>query len=583
MRQTLDHTYDGANDPAEPSFFWKLFGLEVRSLAFLRIGLGFVLLCDLLFRSQFLTAHYTDAGALPRTLRKGMGLSETCVAPAWQLSLHMLSGSPQWQAFLFVLAAIVAVALLVGYRTRLATIASWALLVSLHARNPVVLNGGDDLLRCGLFWAMLLPLGKVWSLDAKCAQSTRQKSFAAASDNGIERDVDGRLISFATVGLILQLYCMYWFTAILKWDPSWRVDMTAVHYALSYDHFTTRLGYWLLNYPNVLWWLTLGTIILEFFGPIVLLLPIWNRKLRIIVPILFIGLHVGLAATMQLGLFPVICGLFWTALLPGECWDRVSAFFDPHFQRQDRKLRLYQPGDQSIVPFNDQPDNGTDATNEVRQKWIYELRWIKRIYDLRRFYEPKWIYYGTQALAVYCILFMVWQNTVRLEGGIHADVPNGLVRIIGRSAQLNQYWSMFSPAPPKHGGWLVIKGTLTDGSQVNLLNHDEGLEDERPTLISSTYPSQRWRKNLMTLFERHSPHNREGTCDYLVRRWNETHCCHLQVAKAEILVVVEPTVAFSKTEDTATNAGVSSIVSLYSREYAVTSAGVDRPHELSSL
>src|SRR5262245_42318967 len=115
----------------------ELFGLDLRSLAVFRIGLALLLLSDLVGRAADLVAHYSDDGVLPRS----------AIATPRYVSLHLLDGSADFQAALFVLAGLFAAALLVGWWTRLATAGSWFLLMSLHARNPMVLQGGDTLLR----------------------------------------------------------------------------------------------------------------------------------------------------------------------------------------------------------------------------------------------------------------------------------------------------------------------------------------------------------------------------------------------------------------------------------------------------
>jgi len=115
--------------------------VDGRALGALRIALGLLLLADLVLRARFLGAFYTDAGVFPRAL-----LVERYPTIS-TFSLHALSGGLWWQVALFVGAGLAALSLLVGYRTRLATVASLLLLVSLHARNPLVLNAGDSLLR----------------------------------------------------------------------------------------------------------------------------------------------------------------------------------------------------------------------------------------------------------------------------------------------------------------------------------------------------------------------------------------------------------------------------------------------------
>jgi len=133
--------------------------LDLRSLAALRVALAAVLLLDLADRSRDLTVHYTDLGVTPRA-------SVVAESGSWRYSLHLAAIDTFGQGVLFCLSGAFAAALLVGYRTRIATIGSWLLLGSLHARNWLLLNSGDELLLMLLFWSMFLPLGARWSLDA---------------------------------------------------------------------------------------------------------------------------------------------------------------------------------------------------------------------------------------------------------------------------------------------------------------------------------------------------------------------------------------------------------------------------------
>ena len=49
---------------------------------------------------------------------------------------------------------------------------------------------------------------------------------------------------------------------------------SAAYYALSIDHFTSELGYALLGYPPLLQLMTFASILLEWTGPLLLLLPV---------------------------------------------------------------------------------------------------------------------------------------------------------------------------------------------------------------------------------------------------------------------------------------------------------------------
>jgi hypothetical protein len=151
--------------PHSESGFWaalrRPFVLDLRALALLRIATAAVLLTDLLIRSTDLEAHYSNMGVLP------MGAVLDHAWTAYQFSLHAASGLWQAQALLFALAAALAVALGLGYHPRLATFGSWVLLLSVQNRNPLIGQGGDDLLRMLLFWGMFLPWGRVWSWQAR--------------------------------------------------------------------------------------------------------------------------------------------------------------------------------------------------------------------------------------------------------------------------------------------------------------------------------------------------------------------------------------------------------------------------------
>src|SRR5262245_27571930 len=183
----------------------RLFGVDVRSLAVLRISLGLILLFDLATRARLLTTNYTDAGVHPRAI------TDSYTAAGGLPSLHMLIGSTRAEAALFAVAAVAAAMLLVGWQTRLATLVSWLLLTSLHQRNQMVLDGGDHLLRFLLFWSIFLPLGAWAALDAR----RRGPPHRAL------------VVSPASAALLLQVAGMFLLTGLLKTGPEWS-DGTAI-------------------------------------------------------------------------------------------------------------------------------------------------------------------------------------------------------------------------------------------------------------------------------------------------------------------------------------------------------------------
>ncbi len=289
---------------ALPAFLDR-YSLDVRSLALLRIGLALTLLADLWTRAGDLVAHYSDLGVLPRAV-----LNDGLLKPGYW-SLHALSGQPVVQGLLFLAAAIAAVAMLFGYNSRLATIASWLLLISMHNRNPLLIFAADDVLRAVMFWAMFLPLGAAYSVDRAM--------------NTSPRPIPVRILSGATLALMAQQCFIYIFSAVFKTtNEAWWPDGSAVYYTLSYDQYVTPLGHFLLNLGPLLTVVTLVTLVLEWVGPLLIWSPLRNDACRMAAVILFIGLHLGFGLTLNLGIFPFLSIITWLAFIPTSAWEKWS-------------------------------------------------------------------------------------------------------------------------------------------------------------------------------------------------------------------------------------------------------------------
>ncbi len=274
------------------------FALDLRSLALFRIGLALVLLADLAGRWPDLAAHYTDDGVLPRSL----------IAVNVPVCLHALGGSATYERVVFLLATAVAGALLLGYRTPLATFLSWLLLLSLHARNPLVLHGGDLLERMLLFWGIFLPLGARYSLDARLAGGPAPEGASVCS--------------VATAALLLQVVFLYEFGLAARRHPAWWGDATAVADALHLDSYATPLGRWMRGLPpGVLRAATVGTVALEGLGPLVLLLSGGLGPVRTVLVALFVVFHAVLGLSLRLGTFSLVCMVAWLPFLPAWFWD----------------------------------------------------------------------------------------------------------------------------------------------------------------------------------------------------------------------------------------------------------------------
>ncbi|NBW40437.1 HTTM domain-containing protein [bacterium] len=461
--------------------------LDLRSLALFRMSLGLVLLLDLVNRGSYLSAHYTDFGVLPR----GALLSEFTYSD-WLFSLHLINGSVFFQGLLFTLAFAFALSLLFGFYTRTSTVVSWLLLVSLHTRNPMVLQGGDVLLRVLLFWAMFLPLGAYCSIDR--AKSERKEASSAP-----------RLASFA---LLIQVASMYLFSVLLKLHPTWYNSYTAVEQALLIDQFTKPFGYFLLDYPELIRIMTILALFIEWVAVICLINPFFIPQSRLVGALLLIGFHVlGLHTTMELGLFPWICAIAWLAFLPALFWEMPSMKY---------------------------------LTSVLKARLSFWSRCCPQEAGIER-PRVSGLNIARNLFILITILYIsLWNIRGLLPKSNWTYFPHS-VNWYGELLRIDQMWDMFSPFPLIDDGWYIIEGKLRDNSSVNVMNPESPIPYKKPLYVSRTYPSQRWRKYMMNLWQKENERHRLYYGRYLCRSWNSRHATDKQLMTFKMVFMWEQT------------------------------------------
>ncbi len=488
----------------------ELFALDLRSLATFRIGVALLLLVDLAIRATALEAHYTDLGVLPRSALGSSPFS----------SLHLLSGSAWYQAVLFIVAGLVAMALLVGFRTWWATFFSWVLLLSLHTRNPIVLQGGDDFLRLLLFWGLFLPLGARWSLDSAewhAFAARRGWPFTSGHAEPRKHGTQARnsVVTAGTVAFLFQVCFVYWFSAALKTDPAWRSEGTAVYYALSIEQFATPLGKVLLGYPELLKVLTFASIGLEAFGPLLLFIPFFTGPLRLGVVTAFLLFHTGLGLCMELGPFPYICGVAWLALLPSWFWDRVGCSW---LVVRSSSQRNPNSEPQTSTRIEDESSGTLPLGEEGR---------VRRSVAIN-------------ALAVFFLVYVFLWNLRTVHFQECSKFFPEQVNFIAYRFGLDQMWGMFSPGPLREDGWYVVQGKLKNGTKVDVVKGGP-VSWEKPELVSAIYENERWRKYLMNLCQKQHAAYRPYYAQYLLHQWNCLHGADKQLQGIEIYFMLKVT------------------------------------------
>jgi hypothetical protein len=441
-----------------------LFSIDLRSLALFRIVMGCLLLADLAIRSQDLAVHYTDQGVLPLAALQehphGRMLS--------YLSLHFLHGSEAWALLLFVLAASCAFALMLGFRTRTAAFASWVLLLSLQHRNPLVVYGGDNFLAVVLFWCLFVPLGARWSLDARAGRGSDASTA----------------LSWGSVGLLVQIAAVHWFSAFHKRSAEWYLDGTAVAYALHLDHLVRPLGLVLREHDLVLRLITHGTIALELIGPLLLFSP-WRPVLSRMLAIAgFVGLHLGIGFTLALLHFSWICAATMVVYLPPWFWDEG-------LPRLRRGLGLSR----GAVPS---AGSGEGYTGRLSRP--------------------------ARAVAAGALAFVLGWNTLSTHPAWRRAAEEQPVlqalMLPWQLLRLGQVWMMFSPHPPLSTPWNVVEGRLADGRRVDLLwGRPVPPRFEEPERPQDYYPSGRWERIFANASTSEYAYPYRSLASYYCRSW----------------------------------------------------------------
>ncbi|MGK7885679.1 MAG: HTTM domain-containing protein [Crocosphaera sp.] len=572
----------------------RFFQLDVRSLALFRVCLAIILICDLLLRFRYISDHYSDQGVLPTDAM----VTEWTQFGLW--SIHILNGHSIFQIILFIIATLVAICLGVGYKTRLATLFSWILLLSLHNRNWMLLNSGDIELRMLLFWAMFLPLGAAYSVDS--ALNTSRKSS----------NRNQQIFSTATVALILQICFIYWFAAILKDDPVWWIEGSATYYALSLDYMTTPFGTFLLNFPGLLKVATWFTIWFELVGPFFLFIPFKTAFFRLWTVILFCLLHLGFGLGLNLSLFPFISATAWLALLPGDFWDnsrrwlatKSSIGLTIYYEKScDFSLKMaYLSRTFLILPeatLTPLDSNSLYSQDRSAKLWgvhsgngkVYSgfdgIIYLATFSPLLNIVAPflKWqpIYRAGNCLCCWIsrhhprlsmltrpLTFKAKTMTSRLSSLENALVLIALTLIIcwninslspknftvpseiktfSRAFGLIQSWNMFAPTPSLSDGWYVIPGTLENGQKVDVYNGGQSITWERPKNLAKTYTRARWRKYLERIRSKSGNDHLPYYGRYLCQSWNGQHDHSNKLKEFDIYFMLEMTLPDYQTPD----------------------------------
>ncbi len=277
------------------------FTLDTRSLAAYRIGMGLLLVADAVIRAPDVAIMLGPDGIFPLDAI----FKHHSTATLW--SLAFLHDSSAWSGAVVALEGLAGTALAVGWHTRIATFLGWVAIVSLIRRGSPAVNSGDVWLSCQMFWAMFLPLGERWSMDAVRRRATGSAKPPAAA-----------AFSTATIAVVLQLVAVYLGAGLSKCNADWFTGNALTHALSVHDHGTS-FGMFITSVP----WLTrpLQWIVVACeIGLPLMLLAFPSPRVRIAMVAIFTLFHGAIWLGMTVGLFPAVGIVAWLPLLPREFW-----------------------------------------------------------------------------------------------------------------------------------------------------------------------------------------------------------------------------------------------------------------------
>jgi Vitamin K-dependent gamma-carboxylase len=278
---------------------WQRFWFAPRSTApveVLRIAFGLVVTVWMFSLIPVLDPFFGRGGAIPpRELPFG----------AWTL-FSLFQGSPLiW--VLWLAGALGAVALTVGFRTRLAALIVFVVIMSVTRSAPLAFNAGDGLLRLVAFYVLLMPAGSAASVDRWRADPEHVWDFTRRAPWALRlAQVQVSVIYISTV-----------------WEKAggvgWR-DGTAVSYAVRIGE-VSRLPVpsFVTSSPLLAELATFGTLAAELAIGVL----VWNRTARPWVLAIGVLLHLSIELTLAVGFFSITIVTLYLAFLSPQRAEQV--------------------------------------------------------------------------------------------------------------------------------------------------------------------------------------------------------------------------------------------------------------------
>ncbi|WP_437482705.1 hypothetical protein WME75_41385 [Sorangium sp. So ce1014] len=298
--------------------------IDVRTLGLFRLVLGFLLASDCVRHWAEASWIYSNDGVLTNHYHLFHPSS------GFNFSLYHAFSSIEEVHVAFALSLFCFLCFFVGWHTRLFSILSFLLVTSRDNRVVLIENGGYVVVNLIACWAMFMPTGRRFSVDAliRSFRERRERTAADLADRSRPAWAERPYVSGIVLLAILNLATIYYFNVVNKSGQIWRRGET-VHYVLHLDRMVTGLAVAAREYIP-LWGkrgLTWGVLVVEALLVTWILSPYGRRFTRALAMLTMWGLHGSFGVMMRLGPFSWFM-IGWSFLLPtSQHWDALERWY----------------------------------------------------------------------------------------------------------------------------------------------------------------------------------------------------------------------------------------------------------------
>jgi hypothetical protein len=298
--------------------------MEPRTAGLFRWVLGFLCGADLIRHWVEARWFYSNAGVLTNHFHLYRPSSD------YNFSVFHAFSSLEEVHVAFALALFCHLCFMIGWHTKLFSILSFLIVTSLDNRLVMVENGGYIVVNLIVGYAMFLPAGRRFSVDALLRSYRERKEQTVADLNERYRPAWATEpgVSLAVLLVILNLAAVYFFNVVNKSGKVWQRGET-VHYVLYLNRMVTGVAVFFREHMPF-WSTRLATwsvLCLEALLVTWILSPFGRRYTRTLALLGMFALHTAFGVMMRLGPFSWFL-IGWSLLLMSPAqWDMLERWY----------------------------------------------------------------------------------------------------------------------------------------------------------------------------------------------------------------------------------------------------------------